>query len=558
MIGTVIKHRYELIEKIGEGNLFSVYKCEDKIENRLVAMKILLPQYSADRMFAERLLVEAKAMVGVAHPGIVEVYDCGEQEGIYFVIVEYVRGVDLRERIRRSAPFTPSTAVDAGMAICEVIDFAHKHGFVHGDLRPGNILVTPEGHIKIADFWVGGAIASSQTLSANAIMRSIHYMAPEVAEGKTPAQASDIYSVGIILFELLVGVVPFDGDTPIAIGLQHARAPIPSVRSLNPGVPRNLESSVAKALQKAPESRYRSAKAMLNDLKSAREGLRTSKSGPPDQQAAIPDISEASVLSETEPALLAALRRTLLAIVLIVAVVSALLIGYVWMRPGEITVPDMLGKTLTEAQQVANANHFQIAVKSEQFNDDYSEGTVYYMNPAGGRSIKAGKVVDVWISKGSRYATVPNCLRLTTENARERIAAAGLNVGEISQEYSSAIAAGSISKQVPSAGKKTERGQPVNLVISLGPDPTVEIPADSAGSAQSGPAQSFDVKFTVPKGRDPQPVRIIVLDDNGENVVYSELLHPGDKVNQTVQGTGKEITIRVYIADKLVREEHSR
>ncbi|HAH87929.1 MAG TPA: serine/threonine protein kinase, partial [Armatimonadetes bacterium] len=138
MIGTVIKHRYELIEKIGEGNLFSVYKCEDKIENRLVAMKILLPQYSADRMFAERLLVEAKAMVGVAHPGIVEVYDCGEQEGIYFVIVEYVRGVDLRERIRRSAPFTPSTAVDAGMAICEVIDFAHKHGFVHGDLRPGN------------------------------------------------------------------------------------------------------------------------------------------------------------------------------------------------------------------------------------------------------------------------------------------------------------------------------------------------------------------------------------------------------------------------------------
>jgi serine/threonine-protein kinase len=365
--------------------------------------------------------------------------------------------------------------------------------------------------------------------------------------------------VGIILFELLVGVVPFDGDTPIAIGLQHARAPIPAIRSLNPAVPKNLESAVAKALQKAPESRYRSAKSMLNDLKAVRESLHAVKEEPEDQPAAIPDISEAGVLNETEPALLTALRRTLLAIVAVVALVSALLIGYVWMRPGEITVPDMLGKTLTEAQQVANANHFQIAVKSEQFNDDYAEGTVYYMNPAGGRSIKAGKVVDVWISKGSRYATVPDCIRLATENARERIAAAGLNVGEISQEYSKTVPAGSISKQVPSSGKKVERGQPVNLVMSLGPDPTSEIPEDNAPeAAESGPAQSFDVKFTVPRGRDPQPVRIVVADDSGENVVYSELMHPGDKVSQTVQGTGKEITIRVYIADKLIREEHSR
>ncbi len=560
MIGTVLKHRYEVIEKIGEGNLFSVYKCEDKIDNRMVAIKVLLPQYASNRLFAERLLVEAQAMIGVAHPGIVEVYDCGEQDGYYFTVVEYVRGVDLRERIRRSAPFTLSTVADVGLAICDVLDFAHRKGFVHGDLRPGNILVTPEGQIKISNFWVNGAMASAPSISANAIMRSIHYMSPEVAEGKAPTPASDIYSVGTILFEVLVGTVPFDGDTPIAIALQHAKAPVPSIRTLNPGVPKNLEAALQKALQKAPDNRFRSAKAMLNELKSVKESLNLTKplvwSEVKGKEEPLPEpefVANDEAKKDIEPPMLNALRKTLITLVVVFGLVAAVLIGFVWFRPGEVKVPDMLGKTRAEAEAIAQANNIKLAPQSEQFSDTYPAGTIYYMNPSAGRTVKSGAAVDIWVSKGSEFGTVPDVTRMSTDMAKEKIGAAGLSVGEISEDFSNSVPTGDVVRQTPSAGTKLSRNQPVNLVFSLGPASRDTSSAIDETSSQPQEPKSYDVAFTVPQGPETQAVKIIVIDDNGENTAYAEALHPGDEVNETVQGTGKT-TIRILIDDKLVRE----
>ena len=564
MIGTVLKHRYEVAEKVGEGNLFTVYKCDDKIDNRPVAAKVLLPQYAANRLFAERILVEAQAMVGVSHPGIVEVYDCGEEDGTYYVIVEYVRGVDLKERIRRSAPFSLSTVVDIGVALCDVLHFAHRRGFVHGDLRPGNILVTPEGQIKLADFWVSNAIASSQTLRTNAMMRSVHYMSPELAEGRPAVPASDVYSLGIILFELLTGAVPFDGDTPIAIALKHAREPLPSLRALNPSIPKALEAAAAKALEKTPQERFRSAKAMLNALKSVRDALQLSKpiTWPQPAEKSAPETepegAEAAEvrdeIEEAEPVLLSALRKTLLTIVGLITVLVVVMVVWAMTSPGEVTVPNLVGKSLEEAQAAVADKDIRLAIKSEQFNEEQPARTIYYTNPAAGRTIRARKSVLVWVSKGSKFATTPDVVKLTLEEAKNRVFDAGLNVGEVSQEYSDTIPAGNVMQQSPSSGTRLERGDPVKLVFSLGTKPR-EMPLGEQERGTELGTRSFDVKITVPKGPEDQKVEIVVLDDYGESAAYSDIAQPGDRIEQTVRGVGDKITVRIYINNKLVKED---
>lgn len=560
----MFKHRYEVQEKIGEGNLFTVYKAEDKIDNRTVAVKVLLPQYAGNRMFAERILVEAQAMAGVSHPGIAEVYDSGEEQGAYFVVVEYIRGVDLKERIRRSAPFTLTTAVDVGIAICDALDFAHKRGFIHGDLRPGNILVTPEGYIKLTDFWVGNAVASSQSIRTSAMMRSVHYMAPEVAEGVPASPASDLYSLGTILYELLTGSVPYDADTPISIALKHARDPIPSIRAANPGVPKAFESLVVKALQKDPESRFRSAKAMVNELRSVREGLNLSKpmtwAPVTDKKAPEPIPEDADEVEEAAPALLSALLKTLAITVAVIGIITLSMFAYVWMNPGEAQVPEIVGKDLPTAQAMASKSKIKLFVKAEEFNEKHDEGIIYFANPGPGRTIKAGKTVDVWVSKGSKYARVPRLTTLPEETARKRLMDAGLSVGELTQEYSSDVEPGNVVRQSPGPGSNLMRGDPVELVISLGPKPTDEdfssVPDATTNQETETYAQprSFSVRFEVPAGRDNQMIQITVVDDYGENVVYSAIGHPGEVIKQSVQGIGKKIAIRIYIDDKLVEE----
>ena len=579
MVGSVLKHRYEVIEKIGEGSLFTVYRCEDKIDNRTVAAKLLLPQYAANRMFAERILVEAQAMVGMSHPGIVEVYDCGEENGNYFVIVEYVRGVDLKERVRRNAPFSLTTVVDVGMSICEALDFTHRRGFVHGDLRPGNILVTPEGHVKLADFWVANAVASAQSLRTSALMRSVHYMAPEVAEGKPVTPAGDIYSLGIVLFELLTANVPFDGDTPISIALKHAREPVPSLRALNPGIPKLLEAVVGKALQKIPQDRFRSAKSMLNDMKGVRDGLnlvkpitwsapspaeKTVEAPPATSQTEHQDpfaprpLDARRAADDGEPAILAAVKKTMLVVVGLIAVMVVAVMIWAMTAPSEVKIPALVGKTVAQAQVIAGNKGVELTIRSEQFNEDYPDNTIYYMNPAPGRSIKEGKSVDVWVSKGSRYAGTPNVSKLSLDDAKDKISAVGLNVGEVSQEYSDSVPAGNVISQTPAPGTRQDRGQPVNVVFSLGAKPSDVIdgeqPEQDTQNASKEP-RSFDVTFLVPEGAENQRVQIAVVDDYGESIAYSDTLHPGDKVKQTVQGVGDKITLRIYIDGKLVREE---
>jgi serine/threonine-protein kinase len=393
-------------------------------------------------------------------------------------------------------------------------------------------------------------------------MRSVQYMAPEVAEGVPASPASDMYSLGIILYELLTGNVPYDSDTPISIALKHAKDPIPPIRAANPGVPKSFETLITKALQKEPENRFRSAKAMLNDLRSVREGLNLSKpltwTPTTEKQAPEPIADDTDEFEEEAPAVLSILRKTLIVAVAVIGIIATAMIAYVWMNPGEAQVPDIIGKDLITAQTMASRAKVRLVVKTEEFNEKYDQGVIYYANPGAGRTIKAGKTVDVWVSKGSKYARVPRLSTLPEETARKRLMDEGLVVGDLTQEYSDTVETGSIVRQSPGPGTRLMRGDAVELVISLGPEPTEDLStppeASTDNTETNAQPRTFHVKFEVPVGRENQMVQITVVDDYGENVVYSDIGHPGDVIKQSVQGIGKKIAIRIYIDDKLIQE----
>jgi serine/threonine-protein kinase len=466
--------------------------------------------------------------------------------------------------------------------MCDVLDYAHKRGFVHGDLRPENIMVTPEGQIKIADFWVNPAVDSQRSVRTSTIWSSIRYMAPEVAEGKPATAAADIYSLGVLLFELLTGTVPFDGDTSVAIALKHARDPIPSMRTYNPAVPKTLEGIVARALQKEPEERFRSVKSMLNELKTSREALHLSKplvwSETTDMREVEPALESGEtrmIVDQRGPRWMLSLRAKLLILVLLLAI--GCVIGTIMLVsvPADVKLPDLVGMKFEDAQSQMSRSKVDLTKRSEEYNESFPEGVIFYMSPSAGRTIKSGKSVEVWVSKGSKYAMTPNLLKLSSEDAAQRVVSSGLIVGEMSQDYDALIPSGSVISQKPAPGTKLERGKPVSFVSSLGPKPSEAATQPPEGTTNpeennttpgnSGEAQntqsstskprSLTVKLTVPEGPQQQMVEIQVTDDNGERTAYSEVKHPGDKVSQKIQVVGSPATVRIYLDEKLVKEE---
>lgn len=560
MVGEILNYRYRVIGKEPDEDLFAVYKCEDLIGKRTVTAKILLPQFASNRAFAERILKDAEALEPVIHPGIVRVFEHGEENGRFFVITEFVSGIGLDAHIRKSAPYAIPIATDIGAAICGVLDYMHNHGFIHGDLRPANIMVTQEGQIKIANFWLSGAVASSQSIRTNALMRSIHYMSPETANGQPATAASDVYSLGVILFQLLTGSLPFDGDTPIAIAIKHAEEPIPNMQAQNPSIPRNLESITARAMQKSPGNRFGSAKAMLQEL-SPSKNLARDANPTPESRPAVEDTEYEEY--EADPPALTIIRRVLLVFVLLILVVAAGVGAYLYTRPTDVIVPDLIGKTQVEAQTITLGAGLELSARPEQYNEEFPEGTIYFTSPVSGRTTKRGSTIEIWLSKGSKYAQVPDLSDISNEDAQRKIMTAGLAVGEVSEEYSDSISMGNVIKQKPKPSTKLDRDSKVDLTYSLGPKTpettsitTEETPTpENTTNQSSSESRSFNVKFKVPPGADPQNVEIAVVDDYGENIVYTETKSPGETVEQTVEGVGKKVKIRIYIDGKLAKEE---
>jgi hypothetical protein len=589
LTGNVLATRYELIERLSEGLLFDVYRARDLVQGRVVAVKLVRSPYSQNPRVQERLQQVFDSRMRVRHPNLITLYSLEEDEGQPFLVEEFVRGLDLATRIRRTAPFTVPIAVEMMIGIVEGLNALHRAGLIHGDLRPANVLVGAEWHVWLNGSEMRSVYQAEPILTAAYESRAAPYTAPELFRGSTPSVASDLYACGVILFEMLAGTPPFTGETPLLIAESHQQEPIPSLRARNPAVPRAVEGIVTKCLQKSPDARYPDALALLNDLKAVRDALRfgrplgwspmeTPTPIPTASGAASSTISFAARPTATEPADgedeedIPGWLRTMLRALLILVVLGMIVCGAAMLAlrvaPEDRPVPAVVGKPLQEANQLLLQAGFEPEVKQEGYSEQYPPGVVYSVSPPEGRLISRGSKVYLWVSKGSRFTTVPDVRNLPESRARAVLEKVGLAVMDATEERTSLqIPFGFVIGTIPPAGSRIDRSQPVKLIISVGqggftppaeePAPSFEPPPPREDETPTQPSDAPTREFIVKVDLRDQPdrtIRIEVEDSAGWRTVVNERKVGGSVYEFAVQARGERVRIRVYVDNELIQE----
>lgn len=614
MINQIVSQRYEVLEKVGESPIFHVYKARDRVSSRIVALKMVTPAYVSDVAFCERLRSVTKAVTELEHAHIARTEEVGEHEGILYLVTEYVRGINLRERIRRIAPFTLSVAVDFACAIAEAMHYAHGNQQPHGDLRPQNIIISPEGAVKITDFGVQRAAVASLSAQREMLSRMAPYLAPENTMTQPGTVVGDVYAVGAILYEMLTGTPVYVGDTPAAIAKQHAYAEIPSPRAINMGVPRSVEGIIVKCLQKRPELRYSSMTALLNDLKSVRDALRFGKPlswSPIDIEAmrAAPEhilptaatastsstVSRRTATSEIpEPvaeaaassqAILMPQRNTMraqdervsiyikAALAAVTVVIIFCLAGFVfiwaqhWSPPKPVTIPNFVGKNILEARKSAESLKIRL-IEHGEFSADKPRNVIYKMDRNAGATIQPNHVINIWYSKGSKFVDVPSVKGLIRDEAEQKLKDAGLTIGTITEEFSDTVPYNAVIRQT--GQKRVQYDTPIDLVLSKGPKEKPnegnvtlspeETPRGFEDAPETPPAipeteltKTFYRVLIIKKdGKGIRRVRVEYKDDRGpQPPVLDEYHDEGDRIPVRFDYAGNVITIYIYYDDQL-------
>lgn len=484
--------RYEVIDRIGAGGMAIVYKAKDVLLNRIVTVKVLREQFLSDEEFVRRFRREAQAAASLSHPNIVSIYDVGKDGEIEYIVMEYVEGRNLKEIIREYAPLSPEQAINLSAQIGEAISHAHEHHIIHRDIKPHNVLVTEDGRAKVTDFGIARAVSSATVTHTGDIVGSVHYLSPEQARGLQSDERSDLYSLGIILYELLTGKVPYDGETPIAIALKHLQEAAPLPSKINPRVSRDLENVVIKATAKSAEQRYGSAKEFLDDLAKVRAGQPVNAGAPFDLEAtqvhgslraAAEAVSEGK--SEVGDAPLAGKaggrKKRWLWLGIALAVLLLLGGGGLWLKSylsvGMTKVPDLKGMTLmdaTVALQKAKLNWGAANANSSEFSDTIPKDQIIDQAPKAQAQVKIGREVTVVVSKGPEILSFPNLKGanppLTEEAAKNLIANQGFT-GKVKVDTapSATVANGYVMEQDPAAGAQWTKNGAVHLTISSGP-----------------------------------------------------------------------------------------
>ena len=425
--GQKINDRYEIVKSIGEGGMANVYLAVDLILNRKVAIKILRGDLANDEKFIRRFQREALAASSLSHPNIVEMYDVGEDNGNYYIVMEYIEGKTLKQLLKKRGHLTVGEAVDIMLQIIDGMVHAHDSYIIHRDLKPQNIMIQEDGQIKITDFGIAMALNSTQLTQTNSVMGSVHYLPPEQASGKGSTIKSDIYSMGILFYELLTGVLPFKGDNAVEIALKQMKEAIPSVRKLNPNIPQSVENIIIRATAKNPKNRYNDTREMYNDLKTCLDKDRQNvdrivfkypehenedtkkipviKKDEPKKEEKV-DIEKTGDIAKEVPKDEGKTAKRII-LILICVLVSVFVIGGIvlMLTAGKeipnVKVPDVSGMTVVDAEQVLTDAGFVVKTQTEKVADEnYEEGEVVKTEPEKGRLIKKGKTIVIYESTG--------------------------------------------------------------------------------------------------------------------------------------------------------------
>ncbi|MGQ0571274.1 MAG: protein kinase domain-containing protein [Armatimonadota bacterium] len=471
--GTVIAGRYEILGRIADGGMSTVYRAR-RSDGLIVALKIPREQYAADREFVERFTREARAAEGLRHPNIVQVYESGHDSDTYYIAMEYVDGHDLKEHLRRLGRLDPPDAERIATAVCEALDYAHHEGIVHRDVKPQNILIVPDGTVKVADFGIARALAAVTITQPGTVLGTVQYLSPEQARGAPVGRASDIYTLGAVLFEMLTGRLPFDGDTPIAIALKHLHDPPPRARAIQPDVPVRLEGIILKAMAKRSDDRYGSAREMATDL-----------AGETDVWKETVPADDAVTRSFEMAEGLAGARRPRVAVLGVVTVVlAAIAIGLwtgwqaltVYLNVPEVEMPALVGRTVPQAELITRQAGLVLDVAERANSPNVPPDIVISQDQPPGKRLKQGRRVAVVVSIGARMATVPDLAQKTLQEARLSLDSANLRLGGVLDGHDDIVRSGIVLRQSPAAGATVPINSPVTLVISRGPQ-LVEMPA---------------------------------------------------------------------------------
>ena len=478
----LIGGRYRVVRKLGGGGMADVYLCEDLTLGRNVAIKVLLQRYLNDPTFVERFRREAKAAAGLNQQNLVSIYDWGEVDGTYYIAMEYVEGETLKDLIRRRSRLSGNESVAVTLQLLAAVDFAHRSGIVHRDIKPQNIMIDRDGTAKVMDFGIARAGDSGMT-EAGSILGTAQYLAPEQAKGYPVDERSDLYSVGVCLYEMLTGTVPFKGDSAVTVALKHVNEVPVEPSELVPGMPYALNQIVLKAMAKDPADRYQSAAEFARDLRAAKEGgpvqaaafdadgERTRVMGAAGMAAA----GATSVLGQPTPPRRKKSKWPLVLVIILLAIIAAVAAALWWTMSGDkVTVPSVVGLSRAAAVKALERDGFKAGVQ-EEFSDRVASGFVSRQAPAGGTKLRHGATVDIWVSKGSQKAPPLPDFKGWTATAVDDWLTRNDLLGSPKSGKSNTVPAGQVFKQDPPADASVNRGDTVTYWVSSG-KPQVTVP----------------------------------------------------------------------------------
>ncbi len=528
MPGRVLGGRYQVQDKVGTGGMATVFRGTDEVLGRTVAIKTMLPQYASDPSFAARFKQEAQAAAALQSPYIVSIFDWGKDADTYYIVMEYIRGTDLKSGIRKHGALDCKKVAQIGSQIAQALSVAHKHDIIHRDIKPQNIMVQPDGNIKVMDFGIARA-KNSHLTTDNSVLGTAHYVSPEQTQGKELGPTTDIYSLGIVMYESATGRVPFDGDDAISVALKQVNEqPIPPSQ-LNPAVDPSLESIILKCMQKNPADRFQSADELYRVLRDYLSGryasVNAATSVLPQQQTA--SMSKATSATATLPldaqgktqrtSHMSAMqqaeeeeeerrhkRRNRIVAGVVAGIVLVAVIGYAvysLLNSGTkmATVPNLANLTEEEAVAAIEDAGFTVGSIEETYSDTVEEGYVVDQTPSAYTERAEGSEIDIYISMGPTPAatvTVPDLTGMTVEEAEEALSAVGLIGKQGTSEYSDSIDEDLVSSQDTVAGSSASEGDTVIYHVSKGVE-TVTVPSVLGSSRSSAVSTLEDLGLTV-------------------------------------------------------------
>jgi beta-lactam-binding protein with PASTA domain/predicted Ser/Thr protein kinase len=464
--GTVVDGRYRIERRLGSGGMADVYCAEDSQLGRQIALKILHRRFARDREFVERFRREASAAAGLQHPNVVGVFDRGEYDGTYYIAMEYLPGRTLKDVIREEAPLSQERVIAFGVQILQAASFAHRRGIIHRDFKPHNVIVGPDDRLKVTDFGIARAGASEMT-ETGSIMGTAQYLSPEQAQGQRVGAQSDLYSIGVILWEMLTAQVPFGGESAVSIALKHVSEEPPPLRQLRPDVHPRLEQAVGRALLKDPAQRYASADEFIAALEQARAAIVSGDNG--GGTSTFVPVAPVAVDDEPDPR-----GRRWPWIVLLLLLIGVLLF-FALANPfaaEQVTVPKVVGKPATRATAILERRGFD--VKTHGVESSVKPGVVVSQDPGARTEADKGSAVALAVSRGPGQQVVPDVGNLPAKQAVQALNDAGFRVAQDLQP-STSVPKGIAIRTSPKANAVVQKGSEVRLLVSSGA-PQVHVP----------------------------------------------------------------------------------